>query len=532
MAGAFLLAAPLAAQSDRYSEYTKAAASGPKAQVLTASVFGADGAEWFSGAAFLPDGRILLAGSSLGPRLTPDGRETVLGPDGEPPSASATPPDPSYANEFFTWNHGQATGFALLLDSSASRITAIWRLPWKSGGFTDACAGSGDLCYLTGKGRRSALSATLIPLENLLPEDLSDEGFFLLALDVRQGPRWIRFVPATGGTPTLQAGPDDTLLWRTENATFQLNSEGIRLNTFSPPPGLRGPIKNVKTHWVADPLHNRLIRYGEHNHHTGREPWRCPVLNLYHPDQTLQLELYNWLGPIVGHDAYRLQSDSAIRGLACLPDGDIILHAWSDGGNSAMLREPFDLSRPATRFRGLGWQMWGAGVLSLAYVIRLDSNTWEVKAGTQLASFLPQQNKPNSLRIDDMAVLPDGTVALATHSATAMIQTPNALSTMGRGSAPPPSGPGLIVLNPTLDRLLFASALPATGTASVRHRDGAIVTASHGPVRRIAYLSSALAQTVPKNPEIPALPVPLQRPFQSSHGGGLIDAYCVILQIP
>ena len=57
----------------------------------------------------------------------------------------------------------------------------------------------------------------------------------------------------------------------------------------------------------------------------------------------------------------RLVSDSAIRRAAVDPDGNLVIYAWSDGGNSVMYREPFDVRTHAKGFQGLGMSAYGAG---------------------------------------------------------------------------------------------------------------------------------------------------------------------------
>lgn len=41
-----------------------------------------------------------------------------------------------------------------------------------------------------------------------------------------------------------------------------------------------------------------------------------------------------WDGPLVGHDRFRLVSDSQVRLARFMPNGHVVIYAWSDGGNT------------------------------------------------------------------------------------------------------------------------------------------------------------------------------------------------------
>lgn len=63
----------------------------------------------------------------------------------------------------------------------------------------------------------------------------------------------------------------------------------------------------------VSPKDSTIVVGGEHHSPTGREPWRCPTLNIHEPTGNLNYQLYDWGGPSVGMDGLHLVSDSAVR---------------------------------------------------------------------------------------------------------------------------------------------------------------------------------------------------------------------------
>jgi hypothetical protein len=523
----------------RFHNYTCENESAPdQARVVSSSLFGADGVEWFSGGGFQPDGTIVAAGTTLGPRLTLDGSEKVLGKDQSAPPAPAPVPamskgkpllrdDGTPVYEKFRWNHEQATGFIARFSADGAKLIGVTRLPWKSGAINEAAVDSKGNIYITGPALPGAVETWGLTPETWKSEAEPDPkaaapATYLARLSPDAGKiEWVRVVSQGSPAPGISIDDQDQIFWQGADLRV-VDPAGKLVRTVTVPGGLSGKV-------AVHPTNGTYARYGERHSGTGREPWRCPILNIFEPDGTWALELYNWSGPVVGLDSYRLVSDSAVRGVGYDHEGNLILHAWSDGGNSVMLREPFDLSQVAPGFKGMGWSAWGANVLSCAYVIKLDTTTWRVKHGTLLAAFLPDRDKPNSLWIDAMGIAADGAVCLAGRSAAGLIQTGNHIGGIDPAKGGIPSGEYVKILRPDLSGLLFASAIPATGRTDLGNGSSwAIASGKIGGKTRVLYLSSSGHMTDLYGV---TYTTPLRDSAQKEFGGGETDAYFLLLEL-
>ena len=175
----------------------------------------------------------------------------------------------------------------------------------------------------------------------------------------------------------------------------------------------------------TDPRDGSIYIGGEYHSSTGLEPWRCPTLYKLDKEGNPIWTAWNWTGPIVGTDRYRLVSDSAVRQLQVAASGDLVVGGWSDGGNSCFLNQPYDLTirRKASKF---GDSTWGAGVLSVAHIMKLDSETMELQGGCTWLTYNPTENKPNSCRINSLNELSDGRVVFTGGSTFGLIESPDA----------------------------------------------------------------------------------------------------------
>jgi hypothetical protein len=274
---------------------------------------------------------------------------------------------------------------------------------------------------------------------------------------------------------------------------------------------------------AVNPIDGSYARGGETiNWPTGREPYRDPILNIHRPDGKLRYELYHWDGPLVGLDNLRLVSDSVVRQVRYDDAGNLLLYAWSDGGNSVMYREPFDIRTMAKGFGGLGMSAYAANVLSCSYIIKLDGKTFRVIGGTLWLAYLKDKDKPNSITVHSFATAGDGSICVGGDSAWGLIQTGNALNT---GE---PAGPYIAVFNADCTSLRFSSALPATAKADVN--DGARWGVARGTVKgkpMALYLGSALDREEVYGKELP--PPTVGR--TTAHAGGLLDGYMLLLDL-
>jgi len=329
---------------------------------------------------------------------------------------------------------------------------------------------------------------------------------------------WVRHVRGPSAAPTIDLGDNGQVRFGAGHVHV-LDRDGKLLSTRTIPGGLR-------TTSSINPRTDEIAVGGEHHWPTGREPWRCPTLNIHRTDGGLKRQFYDWGGPYVGLDNCRQVSDTAIRYVAHDPDGSIVLYAWSDGGNSVATTQPFDVREPVG-LRGLGMTTAGAGVLSAAYIIRLDPRDYRVTAWTL---WLPndRKGKPNSIWIEQLARVPDGSLAFAGKSAWGVWQTKDKLTDAE------PHGEYLAVLTEDFSGLRYSSVIPGVGAADVN--DGAATRGSSwgiatGTVKgksRVLFLAGA---TAGRTDEGKSIATPTRKPAQEKFGGGRSDGYVILMEL-
>ena len=263
------------------------------------------------------------------------------------------------------------------------------RLPWTSGAITSAAVGSDGGIYLAGRatdqiaklgGQVEEWPAAPAGSEKTEKSDARCDHAFVAKLSPDAAKvEWVRHVRGPCNAPQVTARPDGTIRFSAQDVRT-LDAAGKLVKTVTVPGGV------TKTTSVS-PADGSIVVAGEHHSPTGREPWRCPTMNVYRPDGSLRYQLYDWGGPFVGLDNLRLVSDSAVRFVTHDQDGSVLLYAWSDGGNSVMARQPFDV-RADVGQKGLGLSLAGAGVLSAAYLIRVEPKDYHVIGWTAWLAIL------------------------------------------------------------------------------------------------------------------------------------------------
>jgi hypothetical protein len=270
-----------------------------------------------------------------------------------------------------------------------------------------------------------------------------------------------------------------------------------------------GPVLPDSIKWRAsipvqtDPRDGSFYIGGEYHSSTGLEPWRCPTLYKLDKYGKPVWTAWNWTGPIVGVERFRLVSDSAVRQLKVAASGDLIVGGWSDGGNSCFLNQPYDLTirRKASKF---GDSTWGAGVLSVAHIMKLDSQTMELKGGCTWLSYNPTENKPNSCRINSLDELADGRVESWW---TAYQRDPAQAKIKG--------GPYFAILSPDFNELLFSSVIPGVRDQVFAVRGNKVLIAGRARAREEGY-----------DLNIPTFAV---NALQPKYGGGDSDGYLMLV---
>jgi hypothetical protein len=510
----------------RYHQYTRQfgdPADGVK--VVSAGFFGSKGHEWLAAGGFAPDGTVILAGNVLGPEFQP---AAVLGQDRDKPAEPSRQPqldgkgqplmekDGSPRLKSPSWQDSGVTGFILRTSPDLKTVLSVHRLPWDSGAITACVVTPDGSIYLAGKATAdiTRLGGDVKELESsdtTMKAGSCDHTFLAkLAPDAAKA-GWVRHLKGPSNAPKLEILNDGTLQFTAQDMR-NFSASGEEIARVVVPGGL--------SHLAAvNPKDGTCTRGGEHHSPTGREPWRCPILDVFNPDGTQRHHLYDWLGPYVGLDNLRLVSDTAVRGVTYDPQGNLYLTLWSDGGNSVALREPYDVRTYAPNFQGLGYSAWGAGVLSAAYLVRLDPLTYQVKAGTLWMSYLEGENKPNSAWIDQLGFAPDGSVCLTGRAANSLIQTSNRLSKSQNGQH-------VAILREDLSSIRFSSTVPGSGKARTGNGDETwgIASSIVAGKQRVLFLTGA-------NEGEGEFKTPVTNAGQSDFGGGWMDGYAILLEM-
>lgn len=533
-----LLSPPLL-QANRYDSYTARLQNNPhQARVVSASYLGGSGTEWLVSGGFLPDGRVLLVGNALGPKLEITGIEPLVIARNQqainrraPAAPEPTPQRDRSGNvrtdsggqprlEPFSWQHPNSTGFMVLLDRDMQRIQTARRFPWQAGGITSAVVTDDGYLLVTGPvGERIGDIGGDYRRIEVAHEGRQPGQIYLAKIkaDLTEV-LWVREFNGASSSPVVSISNDGDIYL--EGPGLQvISSAGERLREI--PTGGR----RLGNQSSVSPVTGKIAWGGERHWRTGREPWRCPRLNIFRPDGSHYLELYHWPGPFVGTNYHRLVSDSAVRGVMFDRNGDLFIHAWSDGGNSVMVRQPFDMYREHRKFEeGISYSIWGANVLSVAYIMRINPETWEVDAGMRYVGYLRDSNRPNGLSVDSLDLAHNGAVCVAGGSAWGFIQSPNSFFPETGG------GPYITVFDRDLTTIHFASLVLSAGTSVLREgRRWGVASGQVNGKTRILYLSGAVAESTHYGTTAPA---PSVNPVQRGFGGGHLDGHFILLELP
>lgn len=496
-----------------------------QAEVRAATYIGGKGTEWLVSGGFQGDETIVLAGNVLGPVLELPVEVKVLGADLPAPAepkpvpqldGKGAPRTDKQGNPLWekpSWRHEGTTGFILRCSGDLKKIISAHRLPWTSGAITSAAVGKDGAIYIAGRAT-DGIARLHDKAEELEvgPGTNRKDGKCAHTFLARLKPdasavEWVRQLKGPSDAPQLSV---------TDDGSVRLAAQDVR--TFDPAGKLLATVVvpgGVKKTSSVSPVDGGIVTGGEHHWPTGREPWRCPTLNIHQPDGRLKYQLYDWGGPYVGLDISRLVSDTAVRFVTHDRDGSILLYAWSDGGNSVMTRQPTDV-RTGVNLRGLGITAAGAGVLSCAYVVRIEPKDFRVTGWTIWLAF-GATGKPNSVWIDNLAVAADGSVCVGGRSALGLWQTKNKLTDAA------PEGEYVAVFDRDLNRVRFCSVVPGAGAAEVSHdRAGwGIVTGTVNGKPRALFVGGVAEHE--KTPTVNA--------GQDKFGGGWCDGYAVLLDL-
>ena len=519
------------AYSGRFVQYSRAATGDQgRVQPIAATFLGGEGDEHFSKGGFFPDGRIFAAGmfhdlsflTNVSPRLI--GRDT---------NAADFPPvhgtDRRGREQI---SYPASTPVIFIFSENLSTLREVIRLPWAAGQLVDVQAGNDGALYVAVRARDAFESlagqigevtvvqnpgqvaharerAQARAEEVRLPEDAL---LFRMSPNLREVDWAVRFEHAGIGFTRLQS---DRLVVQRGRDVFFVEGE-----TGAVQPGPNVDHGRSHSGMVVDPRDGSFFFGGEYHSNTGLEPWRCPFLRKFDPEGTPAWSAYDWTGPIVGVEFFRLVSDSAVNDVIADSSGRLLLRGWSDGGNSVFTRQPYDLRKPA-RVGGTASSIWGANVLSVAYLIQMDADSMEVSGVTRFLSYLPTSNKPNSISLRSFHQMENGQVAIFGGSAFGLIETQDAwfdpwyVQYRTNRHALARGGPFFALYAEGLQTLRLSTILPG-----VRRVDFA------GQGDKLLLFGAAGPQNDSYGDETPTLTL---NAVQADFGGGRQDAYLLLV---
>ncbi|MCC5829025.1 MAG: hypothetical protein JJU36_06210 [Phycisphaeraceae bacterium] len=520
MAAAMLLTTPAIGDQPDLGLRPIARDRDDQAQVLHASFLGGSGHEWLAAGGFQADGTIVVAGNVIGQELNLGTRTSVLGRDLPAPAAiTEWPTDRRGREERPSWTQQQATGFVARISADGRRLISVHRMPWQSGSITSALVGEDGSIYIAGRAQNGIVNLggqhQALAVEGARGGDGVGTFFAKLNSDASRV-LWLKTIAGQSNAPRLEERPNGNIAFFAQDyRVFDANGRQVE---HVPPAG------SVRQTTAVSPVDGKVVRSGERHWRTGREPWRCPLMDTYLPDGTHEFQLYRWPGPYVGLDNSRQVSDSAIRLARYNRDGTLTYVAWSDGGNSVMVSPPMDV-RQSVGLNGLGMSPAGAGVLSIAYLITLDpQQDMQVVAWTRLLATMGP-NRPNSVWIRSLEESVDGSILIAGDAARNLIQTSNHIND---GVA---SGTFIGVLNRELNGLRFLSVVPGAGAARIGD-DGnskwGIATRSINGRTRALFVGSAVDEGESYGV---TTATPTRNALRDSFAGGRSDGYFVVLDL-
>jgi hypothetical protein len=505
-----------------------------QAEVLAATFLGGKGNEWLVSGGFQPDGTVVVVGNVIGSVFELQQRATIIGSDVPPVEAARIPKMSGGKNskqetdkktgeplwEKPSWKHDGATGFVVRLSSDLKQIVSVSRMPWNSGAITSAAIGNDGSIYIAGRATDNIgkLGGDVEELKEELDASRKNGGckHTFLAKFTPDGSKteWLRHARGFSDAPRVTLAANGFVKFAAQNLRA-FDPSGKLVETIAVPGGM-----NEKT--SVSPRDGSIVKGGEHHWPTGREPWRCPTLNILNPDGSLKYQLYDWGGPYVGLDNCRQVSDSAVRAVTHDNDGNIFIYAWSDGGNSVMTTEPTDVRTPVAP-KGLGITSAGAGVLSCAYLIKIEPKEYKTIGWTLWLAF--NRGKPNSVWISALGYADDGSVCFGGTSALGLWQTSNKLTD---GT---PAGNYITVLTPDMSAVRYCSAIPGAGMAVIGNDDRQCWGVASGSVKgkpRALFFGGAKADE-----EVYGVvsKTPVKNALQDNFGGGWCDGYVVMLDL-
>jgi hypothetical protein len=452
------------------------------AKVVTATFLGGKGHEWLVGGGWQPSGEVILAGNVIGP---------LPGETGDVPSLDVAISD--RGRVVALWNTNGATGFLAQCAPDLKKLVAVHRLPWPGAVVTAALVERGGAVYVAG---------------------LTDAKWFVgkIAADLKRA-EWQR--PLAGDAPPqLRLLPDGTLWVRAQDVQV-LDATGKALRQAALPAGL--------SHTAAvNPRDGRIARSSNRgNWSTGREPWKCPGVRILNPDGTDLYYLYEWHGRYVGLDNQRSVADTSVGALNYDDDGNLFLYTWSDGGNTVMRYRSTDIRR-LHGCQGLPFHWGGTGY----NIVKLDGRDYQTIGSTQWAT--EHERGRHIMRMNTLLPLPNGTVCIAGIGGSRGVhETTTSLLPSG-----PTGGNYVTLLASDLASARFSTLVGGAGVVNVGHGAWGAVSGVVNGQQKVLLLTGAKAMNDTNKLATTAEQTPVTNAMQAAFGGGTLDGYAILLDLP
>jgi hypothetical protein len=416
------------AEFDRHGELHNKLVKGRKMKMARATFFGTDSAEEFVGVTVTPDWKVAVSGNSWGPPFPSYVPCEVLGND-QPWNVPLK--RSSDKKEGVSDDNPNRTGFVVFYSPDLKRAERAVRFGWGSADISDTCPMRDGSFVLVGRATRLFRATTAhVPVRKFLPAGTNEwfgpieyEGVVLpgdvyvarLESDLKTF-RWVWILEGHRKPPRRSTeGKDGQVVFNCQGLK-RITADGAELLTYE-----GTDVEHVQSRYkTVNPKDGSILAGASWMLSTGREPWKMPWLNVYTAEGKAAAGYYTWPGPLVGHDDFRLVSDSSVRDVTVMPSGDIAITGWSDGGNSVFCNHPMDLQKVLPEV-GLGMSAWGAGAQSLTHIVRFNLEDMSDAYHTLWASYL--QTCPNSIYVDGIRGGRDGTVVLFGSSAGWLVQT-------------------------------------------------------------------------------------------------------------
>ncbi|HSH92724.1 MAG TPA: hypothetical protein VK968_01115, partial [Roseimicrobium sp.] len=490
-----------------------------QAQVVTGSFLGGAGNEWLVGGDFLPDKTLVLAGNVAGPVFDLGVTPVILGTDGARPAEFERAKDKKGEVVPPSWVSAGVTGFLVRLSPDYTKVVSVSRLPWESASITSIVADDKGAIYIAGKATERIAATgkvrTLPVREDVTRKKGQCDFTFIAKLSPDASTIvWLQTAKGLSDAPSVKLRNDGNITFASQDVKT-ITPDGKLVAAAVVAGGVRETTS-------VSPIDGRIAVGGEHHWGTGREPWRCPTLNIYQPDGKQVYQLYDWGGPYVGLDTIRAVSDSAVRLVQHDNEGNILLFAWSDGGNSVMTRMPQD-ARRGVGLNGLGLTSAGANVSSFGYLIKIEPKDFQVIGYTFWCARF--NGKPNGIDVNALSQTEDGSLAIGGGSAWGLTQTSNFI---GRSE---PAGNYVAVLTPDLTGMRFCSAIPGVGTAVVGNDAKDIWGIGSGTVDRKPLVVFTTGAAESGETYGHAAPTPTVNASQGKFGGGWSDGWFLVLDL-